>query len=43
MLDPLHRETKISMPATCPIGGHGGAFRRTATEAIMHLTCGFAL
>jgi hypothetical protein len=43
MFDPLreHRETKISVPATCPIGGHGERYRRTATEAIKALTSGF--
>ena len=36
MLDPLreHRETKIDVPATCPIGGNGEGNRRTAAEAI---------
>ena len=44
MLDPLreHRETKIDVPATCPIGGNGEGIRRTAAEAIEALTSGFA-
>ncbi len=44
MLDPLreHRETKIDVPATCPIGGNAEGYRRTAAEAIKALTCGSA-
>ncbi len=43
MLDPLreHRETKIDVPATCPIGGHEEGCGRTAAEATTALTCGF--
>jgi len=42
MLDPLreHRETKIDVPATCPIGGNGEGNRRTAAEAIKAQTSG---
>ena len=29
-----HRKTKIDVPATCPIGGHGDRYRRTVAEAI---------
>ncbi len=44
MLDPLreHRETKIDVPATYPIGGHREGYRRTAAKAIKALTSGFA-
>ncbi len=44
MLDPLreHRETKIDVPANCPIGGNGEGSRRTAAEAIKALSCDFA-
>ena len=38
-----HPTSKITVPAACPIGGHGRAFRRTPTEAIKPLSCTFVL
>jgi hypothetical protein len=43
MFVPLHehQETKISVPATCPIDGHAEGYRRTAEESMKALTCGY--